>query len=113
MTWTTLELAVAMICACLPAIRNLLVRLYPKAFLTSMRTTEANRSGAAGWYARSKQLSQPEDGAFYELQRTATEESTRLPTVSAKDSTINTCTSEEEWSNGSTKNKPLSRVEHV
>lgn len=71
--WTTLELAVAMICACLPAIRNLLVRLWPKAFLTSMRTSGMQKSGSAGWNSNRTPRTN-ETGEFVELQYTDTQD---------------------------------------
>ncbi|KAH8767580.1 integral membrane protein [Hyaloscypha finlandica] len=37
--WTIAELAVAMVCSCFPAMRNLLMRIYPRAFLSSIRHT--------------------------------------------------------------------------
>ncbi|KAH8590101.1 hypothetical protein B0O99DRAFT_635611 [Bisporella sp. PMI_857] len=38
--WTIAELAIAMVCSCLPAIRNLLIRIYPRAFITSIRNRD-------------------------------------------------------------------------
>jgi hypothetical protein len=62
-----------MICACLPAIRNLLIRLYPRAFLTSMRSSttpklSASRGGARHtWSKNHNPLSPHGDGHFVEL----------------------------------------------
>jgi hypothetical protein len=69
-TWTSLELAIAMICACLPAIRNLLIRLYPKTFLTSFRSTTTTKvSGSRGRHTWSKSHipGSHGDGHFVEL----------------------------------------------
>ena len=58
-----------MICACLPAIRNLLIRLYPRAFLTSMRSnsnTKTKHSSSRAWRSGSKNGTP--DGQFVELQ---------------------------------------------
>jgi hypothetical protein len=68
-TWTILEVAIAMICACLPAIRNLLARLYPQAFLTTMRSSsnaKTKPSSSRGW--RSGSRNAMPDGHFVELE---------------------------------------------
>lgn len=58
-----------MICACLPAIRNLLIRLYPRTFSTSMRSSsnpKTKPSSSRGWRPGSKNAAP--DGDFVELQ---------------------------------------------
>ncbi|KAN0096823.1 hypothetical protein V8E51_015628 [Hyaloscypha variabilis] len=37
--WTTVELAIAIVCSCFPALRNLLIHIYPRTFLSSIRHT--------------------------------------------------------------------------
>jgi hypothetical protein len=67
-TWSSLELAIVMICACLPAIRNLLIRFYPGTFLTSMRSssnTQTKPSSSRGW--RSGSGNAAPNGHFVEL----------------------------------------------
>jgi hypothetical protein len=67
-TWTSLELAIVMICACLPAIRNLLIRFYPRTFSTSMRSssnTQTKPASSRGWQSGSRNAMP--NGHFVEL----------------------------------------------
>ncbi|KAH6665001.1 hypothetical protein B0J14DRAFT_607146 [Halenospora varia] len=45
--WTALEIGVAMICSCLPALRTLLVRTYPRSLMSKIRSRESNSDNPA------------------------------------------------------------------
>jgi len=72
--WTTLELAAAMICACLPALRRLFSHLFPGAFNTTGRSTDENERSSRHRYARARYpsagrgTSTTGDESFIELQ---------------------------------------------
>lgn len=85
--WTGVELAVAIICVCFPAIRRLLVRLYPTAFASSHQYTDENQLPSKSWYMpASQQQKVAENGRFIELRHTNTPESPVPPKVPPKDS---------------------------
>jgi hypothetical protein len=50
-TWSTVEINVGIICACMPSLRVLLVRIFPK-ILGSTRNTSANKYYAQGSHNR-------------------------------------------------------------
>jgi hypothetical protein len=68
--WTIVELAVAMVCSCFPAIRNLLMRIYPRAFLSSIGNMEDKPPGTVPWdsHKGQRRATLMSNGGFVELQ---------------------------------------------
>ncbi|KAH8653225.1 hypothetical protein BGZ60DRAFT_533409 [Tricladium varicosporioides] len=50
--WTALEIGVAMICSCLPALRTLLIRTYPHSLISKIRSRENNSGDSASRFKR-------------------------------------------------------------
>lgn len=79
--WTVLELAAAMICASLPALRVLYMRLKSKATSSFTRQpTSEHESGSRPWHLRSgsRRANQGSEG-FVELQPTYSQERGDIP----------------------------------
>jgi hypothetical protein len=83
--WTTIELAVAMICACFPSIRRLLVRLYPQAFESSAGYSNKTHPGTNSWYTPPRLDRVAKNDAFVELRHRETPDLEVRPTVPQKD----------------------------
>jgi hypothetical protein len=80
--WTVIELAVAMICACFPAIRRLLARFYPSAFASTAQYSNENQLPSKSWYGpTSQQQGSVTNGEFVELRNTNTPENHAPPKV--------------------------------
>ncbi|PVH86400.1 hypothetical protein DL98DRAFT_567785 [Cadophora sp. DSE1049] len=68
--WTIVELAVAMVCSCFPAIRNLLIRIYPRAFLSSIGHTSDKQLASIPLSSNSeRRRANHEQEGFVELQQ--------------------------------------------
>ena len=84
--WTGVELAAAMICVCFPAIRRLLVRIYPTAFASSNQYANGSQLPSKSRYMpASQQQKVAENGQFIELRHTDMPESPAPPKVPPKD----------------------------
>jgi hypothetical protein len=67
--WTIVELTVAMVCSCFPAIRNLLERVYPPAFLSSSPHSDGKQPGSIPWDSNpGRKHANNGQGGFIELQ---------------------------------------------
>ncbi|KAM3084076.1 hypothetical protein ACMFMF_001432 [Clarireedia jacksonii] len=83
--WTVAELGVAIMCACFPAIRSLLVRLNPKVFATSAQYSTESQSRSKPWYKSvSQQQRSADPGEFIELRNADTQENPRPPQIPSK-----------------------------
>ncbi|PQE22972.1 CFEM domain-containing protein [Rutstroemia sp. NJR-2017a BBW] len=84
--WTVVELGVAIMCACFPAIRSLLVRVSPKLFASSAQYSQDSQSRSKPWYKpTSQQQRAAEQGEFIELRNADTQENRNAPQVPPKD----------------------------
>ncbi|KAH7382013.1 hypothetical protein BKA64DRAFT_218410 [Cadophora sp. MPI-SDFR-AT-0126] len=96
--WTIVELAVAMVCSCFPAIRNLLIRIYPRAFLSSIGHSSDKQLGSIAPSSNSKRRrTNHEQEGFIELQQTNESQlSDRPPEVPPKEPSV-AYTRNERW----------------
>jgi hypothetical protein len=84
--WTVVELGVAIMCACFPAIRSLLVRVSPKLFASSAQYSQDSQSRSKPWYKpTSSHQRSAEQGEFIELRNADTQENRRAPELPPKD----------------------------
>jgi hypothetical protein len=86
-TWTVIELFTAMICASLPALRLLVLRLFPKIFPSSLRSTTKTPdfstregSGSKPWQTRTGFGGRKKRfDSFLELERSGTDTPPEVP----------------------------------
>lgn len=67
--WSGVEVPVAMICACFPAMRRLFVRIFPNVFTTTHLSTTDSQRPSKSWYTAPSQLNLAENKNLKDLGR--------------------------------------------